>query len=239
MADRDSRYLFYGRYVSTHTHQTRAATGAWHPVLEYLPHSPNVVLLDLGCGAGDLLAAAKGRGVRHVHGLDVSGEQVRLAHALGREYVRQANLLDFLPHTDLVASCITTVDLLEHLALDEVLDAARAIAAHLPPGGLWIGQVPNAVSPFFGNYAYGDLTHRSVFTASSIRQLHAIVDLETLVTAPVGVAPGGGVYRAMRRGAFRFVSALLKASLAAETGGRDHIVTQNLIFVAQKPHSSS
>jgi len=165
----------------------------------------------------------------------VSQEQVDLAHEAGRTYVKQGDVFDILASKQWKSNCVTTVDLLEHFSRQEVLDLAEAIANFLPPHGVWIGQVPNAVSPFFGNYAYGDLTHETVFTARSIHQLMGMAGLDVIHVGPVGVAPGGGLSHRARRIIFSAAQLVMKSVLAAETGVRDHIVTQNLVFVAQKP----
>ena len=66
---------------------------------------------------------------------------------------------------------VTANDFLEHLTVDEVLEALDTVFASLKPGGIFIARTPNLASPFGGGYRYGDMTHETSFTARSLRQL--------------------------------------------------------------------
>jgi hypothetical protein len=125
-------------------------------------------------------------------------------------------------------------DLLEHLTKPEVLQTFDDAAAALVPGGVFVGRVPNAVSPLGGHIRNGDFTHQTLFTARSIRQLAAAAGFDmVLARSPPPVARG--LASAARVTIWQLVSACYRIALAAETGMlRDHIVTQNLTFVARK-----
>jgi 2-polyprenyl-3-methyl-5-hydroxy-6-metoxy-1,4-benzoquinol methylase len=228
-----SEHELYAAYASHHVDAGRSGR-PWFPVLDHIPADGPLDLLDLGCGDGALLREAARRGLGSGVGVDRSPEQVARARAAGSD-VREDDAIDFLSRAPAAWDVITCVDLLEHLEHDAVLALAHAVAHGLRPGGAWVVQVPNAVSPFFGNYAYGDFTHRTVYTHRSLEQIARVVGLEPVAAHPVAPPPGG-VARTLRRIVWAGVSSLLKLALAAETGrSRGHIVTQNLVFVARAP----
>ena len=108
------------------------------------------------------------------------------------------------------------------------------MAAALTPGGVFVGRVPNAVSPLGGHIRNGDFTHQTSFTARSIRQLAAAAGFDS-VLARSSPPVAHGLASAARVVVWQGVSACYRIALAAETGMlRGHIVTQNLTFAARK-----
>jgi SAM-dependent methyltransferase len=187
-----------------------------------------------GCGSGQLVRCLIADGYQAA-GIDVSPEQVAIAHAAGLGTVRHGDYRELLREHQGELAAVTATDLLEHLTKPEVLATFDAVAAALRPGGRFVARVPNAVSPFGGHIRYGDFTHETWYTARSVRQLAAAADL-----GPVQVIgcppPVHGVASAIRATLWKPVSGLLKLALAVETGTvRGHIVTQNLTFAATRP----
>jgi len=66
---------------------------------------------------------------------------------------------------------VIATDFFEHLERTAVVAAFDMVFQKLRPGGRLVLRVPNAVSPFGGNYRHGDLTHETSFTPSSLRQV--------------------------------------------------------------------
>ena len=191
-------------------------------------------VLDIGAGQGELvkLLLADGYDAR---GVDVSPEQVAIAHAAGLDRVRNGDYRDMLAELPGQLAVVTATDLLEHFTKDEVLDAFHRVARALAPGGIFIARVPNAVSPLGGHIRYGDFTHETWYTARSVRQLAAAAGFSPVVIKPCPPVVHGLV-SAARAVVWKLVSALFKVALAAETGQlRGHVVTQNLTFAARKP----
>jgi SAM-dependent methyltransferase len=191
---------------------------------------------DIGCGSGQLVRCLLADGY-DATGIDVSPEQVVLAHEAGLTQVQEGDYLRLLRDRIGQLAAVTATDLLEHLTKPEVLATFDAVAAALRPGGRFIARVPNAVSPFGGHVRYGDFTHETWFTARSVRQLSgaARLDLVAVIDCP---PPVHGPASALRAAAWKPVSGLFKLMLAAETGAvRGHIVTQNLTFAARRPQS--
>jgi hypothetical protein len=129
---------------------------------------------------------------------------------------------------------ITATDLLEHLTKPEALQTFHDAATALAPGGVFVGRVPNAVSPLGGHIRDGDFTHQTSFTARSVRQLAAAAGFDSVLarsSSPVA----HGLTSAARATIWQAVSACYRIALAAETGMlRCHIVTQNLTFAARE-----
>jgi SAM-dependent methyltransferase len=227
----------YAAYASQHV-DVAASGRPWFPALDHVGVAAPLRLLDLGCGDGALLREAERRGLGEVAGVDHSPEQVARAHRAGSTSVVQDDAIAYLEATAGQWDVIVTVDLLEHLEHDDALRLAQAIAGALRPGGEWIAQVPNGVSPFVGNYAYGDFTHRTIYTDRSMQQIARAVGLEPHAVHAV-TPPRGGLARTARRLVWSVVSGCFKLALAAETGRlRGHIVTQNLIAVARAPQTA-
>src|SRR5436309_248437 len=95
------RATLYGRYVSTFKGEP-APVGepsfAWWdhrylPLLNDLERSAPV--LEIGCGAGGLLAYLERRGFSHAMGIDISAEQIDRAHRRGVK-ADVADVFDFL-----------------------------------------------------------------------------------------------------------------------------------------------
>lgn len=235
MPGQDSRTRLYRSYVSTHTRADTRPTGTMYfPVLGSLPVDRSARILDIGCGEGSLLAAAERLGYTGAAGIDVSAEQVELARRQGLR-VEMADAVTYLNAHPSTFDAILATDVLEHFDRDEVVELLESVHAALRPGGVFLAQVPNAVSPFFGNYAYGDFTHRSVFTARSVRQLSRAIGFHEPRIYAVNPLPHG-VISSIRRLLWSGFAALIKLALAAETGQlRGHLVTQNIYFSAQRP----
>ena len=167
-------------------------------------------------------------------GIDISPEQVSIARAAGVPRVRQGDFRVILAAQPGRYAAITATDLLEHLTKPEVLLAFDDVAAALAPGGVFVGRVPNAVSPLGGHIRDGDFTHQTSFTARSIRQLAAASGFNA-VLARSSPPIAHGVASTVRVVVWQAVSACYRIALAAETGQlRGHIVTQNLTFAAHK-----
>jgi ubiquinone/menaquinone biosynthesis C-methylase UbiE len=111
---------------------------------------PGQVVVDLGCGRGELVAVAAEQGAAHAIGIEYSEDAIRLARrtfaAHGIE--ERAAILHAdtraLPIADRTADLVTLLDLVEHLAPSE-LDATLAESFRiLKPGGrVFVHTLPN------------------------------------------------------------------------------------------------
>jgi 2-polyprenyl-3-methyl-5-hydroxy-6-metoxy-1,4-benzoquinol methylase len=236
VAERPRRDRLYAAYASQHAgcaNGTAAALIYRRDIRPALPPPSAGPILDIGCGQGELVRLLLADGY-NAEGVDISAEQVALAKAAGLDRVYKGDYRAILDERTGQLAAVTATDVLEHFDKNEILAAFDQIAAALVPGGVFVARVPNAVSPFGGHIRYGDFTHESWFTASSVRQLAATAGFSSVAVKscpPVA----HGVPSAARVIVWKLVSGLCKAALAAETGVvRGHVVTQNLSFAAQK-----
>jgi 2-polyprenyl-3-methyl-5-hydroxy-6-metoxy-1,4-benzoquinol methylase len=231
------RDRLYASYASQHSGLgSPAATGIIfrRDIRPLLPPPSAGPVIDIGCGAGQLVRCLLADGY-DAAGIDISPEQVALAHADGLPQVRHGDHHELLRERPGELAAVTATDLLEHLTKPEVLATFDAVAAALAPGGRFVARVPNAVSPFGGHIRYGDFTHETWFTAGSVRQLAAAAGFGTVEVIDCRPA-AHGVASAARAALWKPVSGLLKLALAVETGVvRGHIVTQNLTFAVTMP----
>ncbi len=244
MANTDYRARLYESYVHGCTGEPASAQRVdpaapqpyFERMLRHFPDDRGARILELGCGAGGLVAFLRRRGYANVAGVDTSTEQVELARASGVEGVSHADLFDAL--RALANGCCDVVvafDVIEHLTKDEALQLATEVGRVLSRDGRWIIHTVNAESPFFGRVRYGDFTHETAFTQRSIRQMLLSAGFPRVVShedRPV-VHGAKSLGRAV---VWQAVRSVLRVVIAAETGdlGRDAILSQNFLTVAQK-----
>ncbi len=228
------RERLYAAYATTHAGEvdipaTRLAFR--NDLLPLMPESRQARVLDIGCGQGALVEAVLAAGYNNVRGVDVSPEQVHIAHRRGLfANVVQEDFRRLLAGAPAGFDVVLATDVLEHLTRPEVLEVVDLVHAALRPGGCLIARVPNAGSPFAGLIRYGDLTHESWFTARSLRQLASATGFQELDVRPCAPSPHG-LRSTARSLVWRAASGAMKVALAAETGVvRGHVVTQNLTF---------
>jgi 2-polyprenyl-3-methyl-5-hydroxy-6-metoxy-1,4-benzoquinol methylase len=236
----DMRSRLYEAYASQHagTGDSDAAALIYRrDIRPLLPAAAAGPIVDIGCGRGDLVLLMRADGF-DAEGIDISPEQAVLARAAGAARVRQGDFRALLAAHPAHYAAVTATDLLEHLTKPEVLQTFDDVAAALRPGGVFVGRVPNAVSPLGGHIRSGDFTHQTSFTARSIRQLAAAAGFGEVVARSCPPA-AHGLASTARVVIWKLVSAGYRIALAAETGVlRGHIVTQNLTFAARRGAAS-
>lgn len=231
------RDRLYSAYASQHAGRASDETTALvyrRDIRRALPRPGVGPVADLGCGQGALVRLMLADGY-DAEGIDISSEQVQLAHQAGTVQVRHGDYRELLRAQPGRYAAITATDLLEHLAKPEVLAIFDHVAEALVPGGAFIARVPNAVSPLGGHIRDGDFTHESSFTVRSIRQLAVAAGLVVTEVRPCPPVIHS-VTSAARAALWQPFSLAFRLALAAETGVlRGHIVTQNFTFAARKP----
>ena len=200
----------------------------------FLPRSKESNIVDLGCGDGSIVWWLQQLGFPNTYGVDISEEQVKVAHALGIKNVEHGDIEDFLKDREETYDVIFLRDIIEHFKKDDVLKILSLCYASLRDEGLIIIQTPNAESPFSGRMRYGDFTHEVSFTTSSLSQLLRVIGFESIHFFP---PPPPLIYTA--KSLFKFilwkiVEVFYKMALTVEVGRVNTIVTQNLIATAKK-----
>jgi SAM-dependent methyltransferase len=231
----DFRAALYGRYVSTFRGESAlggdAAFAWWDhkylPLLDDLERSAPV--LDIGCGAGELLAYLERRGFSHARGIDISAEQIALARERGVN-AEIADAFEFLEQNQNQNqfAAILAVDVLEHFARDELVRLAPLLHAALAPGGRVVVQTANGAGLFPRQVIYGDLTHMTIFTPESLAQLLRPVgfgEFGFYETGPIPIRVRGKIDVALWAG----LKAVANAVRSVEAGKRQAIWTENFI----------
>lgn len=235
---------FYRNYTSTHiTGRKGEATlerfqrefPTWDRHFGSLLSSDRAArILDVGCGRGGLVYWLQQRGYRNASGIDLSAEQVDTARRLGIPNVQQADVAEFLAGRRDHYDALILRDVLEHFTRDEIVEVLEICRSAIRPGGVVIVQVPNAESPFFGRIRYGDFTHETAFSLSSINQLFNVIgfdDARVYSTDP----PVTGARSFLRHLLWTAVKALYHVLVFAELGRGRRIFTQGLIAVGRVP----
>jgi SAM-dependent methyltransferase len=205
-------------------------------VRRHFPASRAAAIIDLGCGAGHLIRAAREAGYTNVSGVDASPEQVAEAARLGIAGVHQGDLHDHLASLEEGSiDAILAFDVLEHLTKEESFAFADAVHRALAPGGRWIIHTVNGESPFFGRVRYGDVTHEQAFTRDSLGQLLRLAGFGRVNCYEDRPIPHGMASLA-RLAVWSSLRLLLVLYLVAESGpaARRAILSQNLLCVATK-----
>lgn len=205
-------------------------------IREHIPSDKSVRIVELGCGPAPFLYFLKQRGYVNLAGIDVSSEQVALAHAVGLENeVVQGDIIAYLGAAKPASfDVIIMFDILEHFSIPEQFDIMDKVFAQLKPEGRCILHVPNAAGIFGTRVLYGDITHKSAFTYRSIEQLLLTVgfsEVKCFEDKPIPHSAFGFV----RRIIWEMVTIGQVIALGAETGNikrSEHILSQNMLVVA-------
>jgi 2-polyprenyl-3-methyl-5-hydroxy-6-metoxy-1,4-benzoquinol methylase len=201
--------------------------------LKTLPERRDASIVDLGCGSGDLISFIKQRGYTNVIGVDVSREQVQLAHDRGRHEVRLADINEFLRDREGQFDRVFLIDTLEHVAKPDILDLLDALRSALGSDGVAVIQVPNGEGLFGMRVRYGDFTHETCFTPRSIRQVLLATgfgQVQTFEIRPVV----HGVRSLLRRVIWEAFTLFPRLLMIAETGTTHFVLSQNLLVIAKK-----
>lgn len=134
-----------------------------------LPADRGAAILEIGCGDGALMTAARRLGYKSVEGIDASPQQVELCRRAGLE-VACAGAAEFLRSADRPYDTVVMSDVLEHMTTEYALEVLRLTHRRLRPGGKVIIRVPNMSNPLNLRTRYADLTHGIGFTVESLRQ---------------------------------------------------------------------
>lgn len=236
----DFREQLYSRYVSAFKGpRDEGQDLRWYryaqfklvPLLRGLPRDGPI--LDLGCGAGQMLHLLTDRGFTNVSGIDVSAEQVRLATDRGLN----ATVGDVFVHlrgSQASFDAITALDLVEHFDKSEQISLFEGIYAALRPGGRLIIETPNGEGLFASQVIYGDLTHLTIFSEGSLSQLLRLMGFEKIEFYETGPAPKDLKGR-VRGLLWRIVKLAANSARVIESGETQRLWTKNLICCCRKP----
>lgn len=243
MAEPDYRQRILASYVSTHASVSGAAAGLERRrpfldrlVRQHFPADRNAAVLDLGCGHGAILWAARRAGYTNLTGVDASPEQVAEARKLGILGVRHGDLKTELAETASASQDVVILfDLLHYFTPAEQMAMADEVRRVLKPGGRWILHLPNGEGWFGGRMRYWDFLATTSYTHASISQMlraSGYTDVRCFEDTPAV----HGLKSAVRWVMWKCIRGAARVVLAAETGesGRDAIFSQVFLAIAVK-----
>jgi len=183
-----------------------------------LPPARDARILDLGCGYGEFLYYLQRQGYTDTRGIDLDPAQIEVACRLGVRHVQRAEARDFLASSG-DFDCIVALDVLEHIPRDQMLPLLELAREALRPGGRLLCQVPN-LAAFHTPLFFMDFTHRTPFTAPSLKQALEMAGFANVRVYPMGPV-AHGLASAARALLWKGVTAALRAIQTVEGGPRD------------------
>lgn len=199
----------------------------------HFPKDRSSSIIDLGCGHGSFLYFIKKSGYNNCLGIELSKEEVALAHKYGIPEVNHSELQSYLATNQEKYDVILLMDILEHLESQEVINLLDNISARLSPNGRLIMHVPNAEGIFGMRIRYGDFTHENSFTPKSVEQILNITGFENIQVFE-DKPPIHGLTSLVRRFLWTLLTFRYRLLLAAETGYLRFILSQSMLVVAYK-----
>ncbi len=237
----DFRTQLYDRYVSGFKSENAALTPAelrhyyewcdvrYYPNLRNLSHS--AAILELGCGHGRILSYLRAKGFTNAKGIDISQEQIDLARREGLN-AECTDVFEYLDHNSPLVDCVFAVDFIEHFTKEELLRLFESLHAAMKPGATVLLQTPNGEGLFARQVMYGDLTHQTILTPGSLKQLFAMTGFKDIHCYEAGPIAKGFV-GTLRNAGWKIVCSAANMIRRIESNKSQRMWTENFISVAR------
>lgn len=239
MRKEEYREKLYGDYITLGSVPTLRQIERLFPIWDayykdYLPRNKSASILDIGCGSGGFIHYLRSSGYRNSSGIDISGPQISAAERLGISGVSQGDFRKELESSPSGYDAVIARDVIEHFSKEEALDIFSLIYGALLPGGVCVIKTANAESPFWPRYRFGDFTHESSFTRTSIEMVLRMTGFREVASYPVPPISGYSWRSAIRSLLWKGIRSAWRICLLIENGDTGGIFTGNLITVALK-----
>jgi O-antigen chain-terminating methyltransferase len=127
-------------------------------------------VLDIGCGRGEFLGLLREAGVE-ARGVDLDGDMVAYCRGEGLD-VEQAGATEHLEGLgDGALGGIFAAQVVEHLPAPELVRLLELAAVKLRPGGLFVAETINPLSPIALRNYFADLTHAQPLVPETLELL--------------------------------------------------------------------
>jgi 2-polyprenyl-3-methyl-5-hydroxy-6-metoxy-1,4-benzoquinol methylase len=200
----------------------------------FLPQSKHARVVDLGCGYGAFMMMLRDAGYSNLRGIDISPEQVNLAHDLGASMVELGTLESAINEESCV-SLVTMFDVIEHLTRSEAISVLQGIHGMLDEGGTLLLRTPNVDATLGTVLSFGDLTHEMHLNKYSALELFASLNyrhVEILPVKPVGGSFAARIIRGVLGPLASLGSRLTHITQGISTSAT--ISTPNMLIVARR-----
>jgi SAM-dependent methyltransferase len=191
----------------------------------------------VGCGSGVLLAYLAQKGFRNAEGVDISEEQIEIARARNLR-IQCGDVFAFLESKVEAYKAVIAIDFIEHFTKEEALNLLPLFFRSLKKDGILLLQTPNGQGLFAAQIIYGDLTHCTIFTPESLRQVLRLAGFDHILfdeTGPVQKDLKG----TLRLVLWKIIKAGANFARLVEAGKQQNIWTENLICVSRRPSTSN
>ena len=212
--------------------------------LEYLKYNfsgfvkPGAKVLEIGPGLGEFLQFALDCGAKS---LDVIDRDKSILDNLKTKFPLdncwQAEL-EHVSNNSQMLGCydlIFMLQILEHVRTDALIDILQALYSHLNPGGVILITVPNGGNPLGVVERYADMTHHTLFSETSLRQLTRLAQLSDCEVSVQGyrIPPSGGLNIA-RIFVQKVLHMFLKGMVVANGGSYSNLYEPNITLVLKR-----
>ena len=138
----------------------------------YLPRDLNSEIVDLGCSTGQIIGWLQSIGYQNASGVDSDFDSISFGLKEGIKNLYENNIFQHLESLQNESVDLFILrDITEHFSKKDFERILKLLENKLKLNGLvWI-QTPNAISPASNFMMYGDWTHESLVSPTSIRQL--------------------------------------------------------------------
>lgn len=200
---------------------------------------PGAAILEVGFGNGAFLDWARDHGYE-VSGIEIIPELVDRARTKGHD-VYHGDIVEVFAGADRRFDLIVMFDVLEHLSIDEIIAVFPVLKSLLPTDGAILARFPNGASPFGRAYQYGDITHQSVLTGSSINQIAMRFGMQVIfennaARCYTGPRHGGPKSWTITRGLAYGIREIIQRTISLVYFGRNVPFDPNLtVIIRNKP----
>lgn len=218
-------------YAPTPEHYQAAADGWYRRLRPWMPVNRSAVCLELGCGCGEVVYLLERLGFNRTTGVDVCAEELDHARRFVKGDLVKGDVREYVAAIGQQSvDWVFALNLLEHLAKNDVIPFLRNIRRALKPGGGLILMVPNAISPFGSLTRHWDFTHEWAFTPNNFRQIAPLTGFDQNIEfRECGPVPYGFVSGA-RYALWQLIRAATATRLLIELGTtKDRIYTMDML----------
>jgi len=193
--------------------------------------SQPLTVFEIGFGNGHFATWAKDQGW-NVVATELDLALVSRAVASGIEAHDGRKPIDQIANGRLF-DLIIAFDVLEHLAIPDIIELMSAARRCLKSEGHFIARFPSRDSPFAGSVQNSDLTHRSLIGTGIVEQIALITSFRAIqIREPAFPLTGIGLRPTVRRLAVLLVRRLMAAAIKlAFHDGNQLVITRNMVAV--------